>query len=301
MSCFEELKEGLYYICCSFNPNYCLSIQQNKIEPNIPLIISNFYDSFYQAFYFYKNKDFSYSIMNINSLKIIGIDNIYKSSTVIQNIISPLENYKWEIRKTNNFYKNEYYIELKSNSNQRIDCLNNFVIINNKNDNSNTQRFVFRECLYNVPKSDLWIKWEKYHLRDYIENQMYIIRSAENDNFVFNFNSYNNNISLNNFNGNKEQLFFIIKLQNNLAMIPFNLMKQIENKSINGINFLTLKNTLSLFNLNINNESNDYNGIHMYKITNGNGLNLEISPTSNFFNFNSISSFLFPLLCQDLI
>ena len=112
MSCFEELKEGLYYICCSFNPNYCLSIQQNKIEPNIPLIISNFYDSFYQAFYFYKNKDFSYSIMNINSLKIIGIDNIYKSSTVIQNIISPLENYKWEIRKTNIFLKMNIILNL---------------------------------------------------------------------------------------------------------------------------------------------------------------------------------------------
>ena len=285
MSQFDEfIGDGLYYILCSFDPKYSLSIQNNKIEPYSPLIISIFKDSFYQAFYFMKNKeDSSYSIMNINSLKIIGIENINSNSSIIQNIISPMNNYRWIIKKTNNYAVNEYYIELKSNSNKRIDCVNNFVIINDKNDYNQSQIFKFKTCIYNVPKSDLWVKWEKYYLREFEENQVYIIRSAQNDNYVLNLNLFNNNISLKNFNGNKEEMFFIGNIKNNLIICPINKIGFVGKEYKNGSSFLKFNNTL--FNLKINNGFFDYNGIKLYKISDEFGANLDISKTSNLLEF----------------
>ena len=85
---FEE--QGLYYILVSCNPNYCLSVLNNRVEPYVPMNLSIFNDSFYQAFYFFKNEDNSYYIMNINSLKIIGVENNKNDSRIIQNIISPI-------------------------------------------------------------------------------------------------------------------------------------------------------------------------------------------------------------------
>ena len=76
--------------------------------------------------------------------------------------------------------------------------------MNDKNDYNQSRKFKFRTCLYNVTKSVLWIKWEKYYCREFLDNQLYIIRSAQNDNYVLNLILIKNNIPLKNFNGNKE-------------------------------------------------------------------------------------------------
>ena len=271
--------EGLYYIHSSINPNYSLTIQNKGIEPYLPLIISDFEDSFCQAFYFFKCEDDSYFIMNINSLKILGVEDINNNSYIIQNIISPLDNYKWEIVKTNNYNIKEYYIKLKY-QNKRIDFFNNFAIVNYSNDFSQSQRFMFRKCEYNVPKSDLWQKWEIFYCREFIVNQMYIIRSAENDNSVINLDLYNN-ITLRYFNGNKEQIFMIFTINNHFHIIPFNTIQFMKN------NFGRLPNlNQNLMNLEINKEFNDYNGNPLYSISNQFGLKLNTFSINNILEFN---------------
>ena len=282
MSDFDELiEEGLYYIFSSLNPNYSLSIQNNKVYPYAPLTFSYFQDSFCQAFYFSKNKDNSYLIMNINSLKIIGVNNIYNNSPIIQNIISPSNNYKWEIVRTNNYNLKEYYIELKYNYKKRLDCLNNFAFVNDKNDLSQSQRFMFRYCLYNVPKSNLWQKWERYHCREFLMNNAYVIRSAENDNEVLNLDLLNNNITLNYFTGNKEQIFFILKVQNNFIMAPINIMNLMKNGLTSVTNILGLKNSLKM--IEIKDDLFDFYGNRLYRISSANS---NIYPNYNLFQFN---------------
>ena len=116
---FTELSgEGVYYCHYSMNPNYSLNILNNNKEYHSSLVFSLFNDSFYQAFYFYKNDDNTYLIMNLNSLKILGVESYANGSPIVQNIISPSENYKWNIVKIN-YYTNEYCIELKY-GNKRI-------------------------------------------------------------------------------------------------------------------------------------------------------------------------------------
>ena len=271
--------EGLYYIHSSVNPNYSFTIQNNGIESYLPLTISVFEDSFCQAFYFFKNEDDSYFIMNINSLKVLGVEDNNNNSFIIQNSISSLDNYKWEIIKADQYNIKEYYIRLKYN-NKRIDYFNNFAIVNNANDFSQSQRFMFRKYLYNVPKSDLWQKWEKYKFREFIDSQMYIIRSAENDNNVISTDLYNN-ITLNYFNGNKEQIFMILKVNNHFHIVPFNTIQFMKKQYRISPNF-----NKNLMNLEINKEFCDDNGNPLYRISNQSGLNLNTSPTNNILEFN---------------
>lgn len=294
---FEEFnEEGLYYVYSSFKPNHVLTIKDNGIESYKPLTISIFEDSFNQAFYFLKNEDNSYFIMNINSLKILGVEGNYNNSPIIQNIISPSNNYKWEIIKTNNYFSKEYYIGLKYN-NKRIYFQNQFAVIKDSNNYSQSHSFMFRKCLYNVIKSDLWQKWEKFYYREFIENQIYVIRSSENDNNVINLDLYNN-ITLRYFNGNQEQIFFIFKVNNCFHIVPFNFINIIKKNSINEGTFSNLNRTL--LNLQINREFCDNNGIPLYSISNKSGTNLNISPYNSLeFNYsygNTIKKFYFSLV-----
>ena len=286
--------EGIYYVYSSFNPNYFLTIQNNDININNLLILSNFNDTINQAFYFFKNEDNSYFIMNISSLKILGVKNIKNKSYIIQDNISPSNNFKWKVLKTNNYYANEYYIELFKN-NKRMDINNNYFVINEINENIKSQRFKFKKCIYNIIKSDLWQKWEKYRYREFIENHFYIIRSAQNENYVFNLDLFNNNITLKYFNGNKEQLFFIIKINNYFHIYPFAMIQLIEKNILNGIKYLNINE--KFLEININKENYDYNKIQLYSISNKLGLKLDISENNlldfKFSNNNNSHKFYF--------
>ena len=156
--------EGVYYIFFADFPDYCLSIENNNLKLNVSL----FQDSFYQSFYIFENEDNSYYIMNLNSLKILGVN---FNLTVTQNDIKPLKQNKWEITK--NGYFNNYYID-NTFWNKRLDCNNEYFIINEKNDYSKTQKFLFKKCIYNITKSDIWNKWEIHLLREFTDNQLYI-------------------------------------------------------------------------------------------------------------------------------
>ena len=290
---FQDFKNegGLYYIISSFNQNNSLSIFNDRNESNTNLIISSFDDSIYQAFYIFKYIDNSYFILNIYSMKFIGVKNINDGSNIIQNYALPLDNYKWNIIKIAE-NKNEYYIRLNGTE-KYIDFNNNNVVINRQNIFSNSQRFIFKECLYNIPKSQLWKKKKKKIYRNFVPNQYYIIRSAENDNNVFNLDLQTNNITLKNFNGNKEQIFFIIKYENNYFMLPFNNFKQVIGKEI-GIGFPGgyLKKNNKLLKLNINQSLTDISGIPLYNIYDNSGLYLEKSKNNNFLEFNYYSNYI---------
>jgi len=293
----DEFNEsGIYYILLS-NQNYSLSVINNKTTPNSSLIASFFDDSYYQGFYFLKNEDNFYYIMNINSLKIIGVENISNYSPLIQNFISPSDRYKWKIIKTN-IYEKTYYIELKYN-NKRLDIKNNDAIINTPNNYSQSQKFIFRKCLYNIPKTDLWQKWEKFTLRNLLENQIFIIRAAQNENYVLNLDSYNNNITLNYFNGNKEQMFMVLKLFNNFFIAPYNSSKHFIGKEYaNGRTYLKLNDSLT--KIKINKELEDNNGVPLYSISDENYLYLDTSLSCflefNFCNGNNSQKFYFSLV-----
>ena len=296
-------ESGVYYILLS-NQNYSLSVLNNTTTPKSSLAVSFFDDSFYQAFYFLKTEDNSYFIMNINSLKIIGVENISNYSPIIQNFITPSDRYKWKITQAN-IYEKTYYIELKYN-NKRIDIKNNFAIINTPNNYSQSQKFMFRKCLYNTPKSDLWQKWEKYFYRNFLKNlpiQLLIIRSAQNENYVLNLDSYNNNITLNDFNGNKEQIFIVLKLFNNFFISPYNSKIHFIGKEIiNGRTYLKLND--SLFKLNINKDFDDNNGNPLYTISDEFNLYLDTSLSYllefNFFNGSISQKFYFSLISSSI-
>ena len=242
--------------------------------------------------------------MNINSLKIIGVENISTYYPIIQNFISPSERYKWKIIQAN-IYEKTYYIELKYN-NKRIDIKNNFAIINTPNNYTQSQKFIFRKCLYNIPKSDLWQKWEKYYYRNFLENlplQILIIRSAQNENYVLNLDSYSNNITLNYFNGNKEQIFIVLKLFNNFLIFPYNSKLHFIGKEfVNDRTYLKLNN--SLFKFNINKDFNDNNGNPLYTLSDEFNLYLDTSLSYllefNFFNGSISQKFYFSLICSDI-
>ena len=165
-----------------------------------------------------------------------------------------------------------------------MDFYNNYLIINERND-SNTQKFIFKKCLYNIPKTDLWKKWEKYRYREFRENNCYIIRSAENENIVLNYNSSTNNLEFNYLNGNKEQLFIIIKNHNNIFLIPFLFSKEINSNFVKFI-INNLLNNLDLRKLRINKDNSDYNGISLYNILNENDLYLDTSISYKSLQFN---------------
>jgi len=291
---FDE--SGIYYILLP-NKNYSLSIQNNITSPNSSLVVSFFDDSFYQGFYFLKSEDNFYYIMNINSLKIIGVENTSNYSPIIQNFISPSDRYKWKIIQSN-IYEKTYYIELKYN-NKRIDIKNNFAIINTSNNFSLSQKFMFRKCLYNIPKTDLWQKWEKYTIRNFIENQIFIIRAAQNENYVLNLDSYNNNITLEYFNGEKEQMFMILKVFNNFFIAPYNSSKRFIGKEFSyGKTYLKLNDSLTKLKINKNFEDN--NGVPLYTISDENYLYLDASLSCllefNMFNGNISQNFYFSLV-----
>lgn len=275
---FEFQGEGVYYIICFDFPNYCLSIDNINTNFNSGLNISLFQDSVYQAFYFFENEDNSYYIMNIMSLKILGVNNRFHS-IITQKDIEPLEKYKWNITK--NDYLNNYYIE-SPYYNERLDFNNENVIINEKNNFCYTQRFIFKKCTYNIAKSDIWQKWEIHLFREFIDDQLYIISSAENENNVITLNSYNN-ITITNFTGNKEQIFFILKKDNNYFFFS-------HDQRLIGVNYsfysIVLNANNNLVKYQINKTYPQYNDYPLYNISFQdnyyNYYNLDI--TTNYYN-----------------
>ena len=246
--------EGVYYIFFADFPDYCLSIENNNLKLNVSL----FQDSFYQSFYIFENEDNSYYIMNLNSLKILGVN---FNLTVTQNDIKPLKQNKWEITK--NGYFNNYYIDNRF-WNKRLDCNNEYFIINEKNDYSKTQKFLFKKCIYNITKSDIWNKWEIHLLREFTDNQLYIISSADNENNVLTLNSYNNNITLNSFTGNKEQIFFILNKDYNYYIFSYDKGFVGVNNTYNGI---ILNKNNNPVKYQINKSFPQYNDYPLYNIS----------------------------------
>ena len=171
-------------------------------------------------------------------------------------------------------------------------CNNNYFVINKIDENIKSQRFKFKKCFYNIIKSDLWQKWEKFYCREFIGNHFYIIRSAQNDNYVFNLDLYNNNITLKHFNGNKEQIFTIIKINNYFHIFPFE--KDILNELMN------LNVNRKFLEINISKENYDYNKINLYSISNKLGLKLDISENNlldfKFSNNNNSHKFYFSIV-----
>ena len=179
---------GLYYIFPSSNTNKVISISNNEINEGEFAILTKYNNSHYQSFYFYKDDDDKFLILNINSLKILGVEETLDESFVIQKKVNFNDKYKWKIMKSN--IEKEYYIEL-SRYKKRLDISNDYLIIN-KPINSK-QRFKFKTCIHQIPKSDIWNKWEKYELRDLLlDNMICIIRSSENDNLVLSIEQNNN-------------------------------------------------------------------------------------------------------------
>ena len=196
----------LYYIFPSFSTNKVISIMNNSTDENDILLLSPFNDSFIQAFYLYNTNDDCFYILNINSLKVLGVEETLDESFVNQNFIQSKDNYKWKIIKASN--RNEFYIEL-FNSKKRLEIKNDYAIINKKYENEISQKFKFKECFYNLSKSDIWIKCEKFICRKSIKNGLYIILSAENENKVLNYDYKKESLISSEFNGNIEQLFYI--------------------------------------------------------------------------------------------
>ena len=271
MTEFDNFHEnGLFYIFPSSNTNNVISITNNELNEGEFAILTKFNNSHYQSFFFYKDDDNKFLIFNINSLKILGVEETLDESFVIQKKVNFNDKYKWKIIKSN--VEKEYYIELTKYK-KRLDISNDYLIINKPNNSK--QRFKFKKCLHQIPKSDIWNKWEKYELRDLLlENMICIIRSGENDNMVLSIEQINN-VKLNNFTGNENQLFYIFKNENenNYMIVSFKAKKNIGSENNN--NLIKLINNIEKYS--IKKVEKDLNGINLYNLTSVNkNLNIEI-------------------------
>ena len=272
MDDFSEFSEnGIYYIFSYENINKVITIANDGNKELEFTFLSYLNSSNYQVFYFYKDDDNNFLIQNINSLYVLGVEQISEYSPVVQKKVNFNKNYKWKIKKLN---MDKVYLIESVGAQKRLDISNNYAIINNPNNFSQSQQFKFKRSLSKICKSDLWYQWEKFELRSMaLNNKICIIRSSQNENEVFNIEE-NGTITLKPFTGEKKQLFYILKNTNDNICSIFS----IEAKQFLGIDNNT--NLIKLFNLPENyliiNAGKDNYDIHIYYITNFNThLNLD--------------------------
>ena len=293
----EFLDNGIYFIFPDENTNKVITIANDGNNELEFTVLSNLNSSNYQAFYFYKDDDKNYLIQNINSLYILGVEETEDESYVVQKKVNFNNNYKWKIRELN--IEKVYYIELVG-AQKRLDILNNYLIINSPNNISQSQRFKFKRCISKICKSDLWYQWEKYELRNKIlNNTICIIRSSQNENEVFNIEE-NGMITLKQFTGQENQIFHILKNNNDnkYSIVSYRGKKKLG--SDNNSHLIRLVNDSEKYLVKF--AGKDRYDMPLYYITNLNrNLNLEISnnnlkfsnPSNNFdqlFYFSSIIS-----------
>ena len=301
MDDFSEFSEnGIYYIFSYENINKVITIANDGNKELEFTFLSYLNSSNYQVFYFYKDDDNNFLIQNINSLYVLGVEQISEYSPVVQKKVNFNKNYKWKIKKLN---MDKVYLIESVGAQKRLDISNNYAIINNPNNFSQSQQFKFKRSLSKICKSDLWYQWEKFELRSMaLNNKICIIRSSQNENEVFNIEE-NGTITLKPFTGEKKQLFYILKNTNDNICSIFS----IEAKQFLGIDNNT--NLIKLFNLPENyliiNAGKDNYDIPIYYITNFNthlnldrwDNNLKASNPSNDFNqkfyFSPMTYFIF--------
>ena len=295
----EFLDNEIYYIFPNENSNKIITIANNGINELEFAVISNLNSSIYQAFYIYKDDDKNYLIQNINSLNVLGVEEASDKSFVVQKKVNFNKNYKWKIKKS--YMEKVYYIELVGTE-KRLDILNNNAIINNPNDFSQNQQFKFKRCLSKICKSDLWCQWEKYELRNKILNHTkFVIRYSQNEDKVFN-QEQNGMITLKQFTGEENQIFYIKKdNENKYSIASFRSGKYfgIDNNS----NLIRLVNLPEKYIIKI--AGKDLYDMPLFNITSFNtNLNLEIcnnnlkisNPSNDFnqkFYFSPITSSIF--------
>ena len=296
----EFLDNGIYFIFPDENANKVITIANDGNNELEFTVLSNLISSNYQAFYFYKDDDKNYLIQNINSLYILGVEETEDESYVVQKKVNFNNNYKWKIRELN--IEKVYYIELVG-AQKRLDILNNYLIINSPNNISQSQRFKFKRCISKICKSDLWYQWEKYELRNMaLNNTICVIRSSQNENEVFNLEQ-NGMITLKQFTGEENQLFYILKNNNDnqYSIVSYKGKKYLGND--NNTNLIKLVNLPTKYLIKI--AGKDRYDMPLYYITNSKrNLNLEIwnnnlkvsNPSNDFnqkFYFSSITSSIF--------
>ena len=177
---FDTFNENcLNYIFPTKAEHQVLSILNNSKTSLDFCVLSKYEDSFFQSFYFHPfDKSRNYLIININSLKVLGVEETSDESFVIQNTVNFNDKYLWKIIKSNK--EKEYFIEL-SKYKKRLDISNNHYLIINSNNKVN-QTFKLKNCNYQISKTDIWIKWEKYKCRDALDDSMVcIIRTKKNE------------------------------------------------------------------------------------------------------------------------
>ena len=207
---------SLNYIFPTKAEHQVLSIFNNG-KTNLDIcVLSKYEDSFFHSFYFYKiDKSENYLIININSLKVLGVEETSDESFVVQNKVNFTDKYLWKIIKSNK--EKEYFIEL-SKYKKRLDISNNQYLIINSNNKVN-QTFKLKKCNYQVSKTDLWIKWEKYKFRNNLDDSMLcIIRTKKNEKKVLDL-SQNGTLNFKNFTGEKNQIFRFYKKENEKSYV----------------------------------------------------------------------------------
>lgn len=204
-------KKSINYIFPNKAEHQVLSIFNNSKTSLGFCVLSKYEDSFFQSFYFYEiDKSENYLIININSLKVLGVEETSDESFVVQNKVNFSDKYLWKIIKSNK--EKEYFIEL-SKYKKRLDISSNHYLIINSNNKVN-QTFKLKKCNYQISKTDIWIKWEKFICRNTLDDSMVcIIKTKKDEKKVLDL-SNNGELNFKNFTGEKNQLFFFYKKDN---------------------------------------------------------------------------------------
>ena len=221
--------KNINYIFPTSAEHQVLSIFNNGKTSLDMCVLSKYEDSFFQSFYFYRiDNSENYLIININSLKVLGVEETSDESFVVQNTVNFTDKYLWKVVKSNK--EKEYFIEL-SKYKKRLDISNKHYLIINSN-NKVKQTFKFKKCNYQVSKSDLWIKWEKYKSRNKLDDSMVcIIRTKKDEKKVLDL-SQNGTLNFKDFTGEKNQLFFFYRKEKEKSYDLITL----KNKKYIGIN-----------------------------------------------------------------